>query len=1003
MTMEETPAHEPQPASGASLSVGGAGGLTLVLGPPNSGKLGELVGWWRSGLPSRPLVVTPTAAVAQEVTAELVRRQGALVGQAPSLTFDGLVREVLGEGPRYLSRFQSELILAGLVRGLSLPSLSGARAFPGFVGVLESLLRRLMESGRAPGDIDDLLQTWARVEQAHAGVADDLRRVTSAYAAVIASLGVVDRAAAVTETCAHLGGWTRPVALYGFTSFTGGQRRLVEALAAGAPVLMTLDYDYSRGDNLVTADEVRHWEAVACRVVRKEFQPQAYSSPSIAHLARPRGGTEGDAPVSESGYGVRFLLASGERSEAEAAARHVVDLIRDGFRPQDIAVVVRHVPARSRSLEQVFSACGIPYHIYSSERLAETGLGHAFLDVLKSISEDDPAPLLSYLKTPYSGADWAEMAHVERSLCAVHNPDTVTLMAAVERLGQDILAPVRGLSETLYAWQNGVAPDTEQRVSLSASVVQALQTVARRMLENGLRGYGVEAQEPAEDARAYTSLSQAFAEVERTLPFVHVDLPSLLGCLGRLPVSRNPGARRDAVTILSPSRARARRFGAVFILGLVEGEFPGRPDRPCLLTEPQRRGLEAVAGETIVDQEDEDDEALFASAVSRPWQVLYLSARDADDDGTPVEPSRFWTEAQRRLGVGREAVERRNLAEVVFDLDSAPAPRYIRRARALAARAPGGRDLWHRPAPRLYDPVVLEDFASQDCFSPSALEAYLSCPFAWFVERVVRVDSFEEQLDGRVIGELLHTALSRAYDALLGSDRSRPGEEDVSGLMQVVTRAVNESLAREDCPGTPADKRIASWRTRNLARTALLMDVAAGGRLVCTATEVPVGGADGVDVGGLRLHGRVDRIDVDPVDDSLFVIDYKSGDIPSTKNIGAREAIQLPLYLLALRAERPQSSLLGGAYMSPSKRKYSGLVLKDGVEAMGATGDKAPSGYRVLSSTELDELLVSTCEVAKSAAAGMRDGAIAPLDHQACPPWCDLHPLCRVVKRGGRR
>ena len=156
-------------------------------------------------------------------------------------------------------------------------------------------------------------------------------------------------------------------------------------------------------------------------------------------------------------------------------------------------------------------------------------------------------------------------------------------------------------------------------------------------------------------------------------------------------------------------------------------------------------------------------------------------------------------------------------------------------------------------------------------------------------------------------------------------------------------------------------------------------------------------------MGGLRLHGRIDRIDTDPADGRLFVIDYKSGDIPAANNIGTEEAIQLPLYLLALRAERPQTTLLGGAYMSPSKRRYSGLVVEDGVEAVGTVDGKAPSGYRVLPSTGLDELLASACEVAKGAAAGMRAGAIAPLEHQACPQWCDLHPLCRVAKRRGHR
>ncbi len=65
--------------------------------------------------------------------------------------------------------------------------------------------------------------------------------------------------------------------------------------------------------------------------------------------------------------------------------------------------------------------------------------------------------------------------------------------------------------------------------------------------------------------------------------------------------------------------------------------------------------------------------------------------------------------------------------------------------------------------------------------------------------------------------------------------------------------------------------------------------------------EVKVGATEGVDVGGLRVRGRIDRIDGTPDGQGRFVLDYKSGGIPSPSAIGTAEGLQLPLYLLALR------------------------------------------------------------------------------------------------------
>ncbi len=432
-------------------------------------------------------------------------------------------------------------------------------------------------------------------------------------------------------------------------------------------------------------------------------------------------------------------------------------------------------------------------------------------------------------------------------------------------------------------------------------------------------------------------------------------------------------------------------------MGLVEGEFPARTDRPSLLTEAQRRGLEAVAGGGLMAVQEDDEEALFVSAVSRAWQVLYLSARDSDEGGGELLPSHFWTQAKGLLGRGADEHEKRTLSDVVFALDSAPALRHYLRARA-AVGAGGGDCTWRRPPAFLRDRAVLAELAAADCFSPSALESYLSCPFAWFLQRVVGIEDFAQELDGRIVGNLLHSALSRVYRRLQAEGRSPLRQEDVAWAFALGAAAVDELASRGDCPGTAAERRVASWRVKQLVHSLLLMEAALGSRLVTVGTEVQVGGDCGVDIGGLRVRGRVDRIDADPTGGGLFVIDYKSGKVPSSKRIGTEEGLQLPLYLLALGAERTEGTILGGAYLSPSERKRSGIVLEEQAHVLGlANSDLA--AFRLLSGEDAEELYESVRATATRAAEAMRSGVIAPFPDRTCPSWCDLGSACRA-RRG---
>ena len=978
----------------------GEKGVTLVLGPANSGKMGFALRWWEERLARRPVVVVPTGPDSASLNLEMVQRAGALIAQAPAVTFDGLVSHILGRRPRYLSGFQREAILQRLLREIPTGSLKAVSALPGAASALGSLLLELEESGQRPEVLQKALERWRDSRQPDSALAADIARILPAYAAARSELAATDRPGAVMEASERSAGWSRPVVCYGFTSFTPGQRALLFAIAQAAPVLVTLSYERGREVNLTREGEVQEWERAACRVVEMEAQSKSFASPALYFLERNfmRDQPSGESPPAENGpSGVRFLLASGRRNEAELAAQEITALIKEGVAPGSIGVFVRDVAAWRRLLSDALQSCNIPHRVEGQSALAETGLGSAFLNVVNAFVLGRPKLLLSFLRGPYSGVSRDRSADIELAFRRMGSPSVARLVGLVEGRPGEILAEVGST----------VGEAEEVRATFDPVPFEAL---VRSMLGASLAASTVGSREAEEDAVAFGALPRAIGELtggwvegprvwERLLPLV-----------GRIPVSARGAEGEDVVRVLSMQRARARRFQVVFVLGLVEGELPAKRGRSSLLASEQRALLNAAGGgRLLADETEAEDAALFLSVLSRPWQLLYLSARNTDDAGQPAIPSFFWDLARRLTAMDGEP-RRRGLADVVYGSCEAPGVRHYLRAcvnerREAYPGIPGGRACmdpprWHTLPGRLHDATNLAELAGQRSFAPSALERYLACPFAWFIDTIVGPRGADQELDGATFGRLAHDVLSATYRDLHSLGGLPIGPDNLDSALEVSHRHIQRVVESGDCPGTAAERRLATWRLRKVVAGLLDRESKVDTALIPAETEVRVGVEGGVDLGGFRVRGRIDRIDEDRSGAALFVIDYKTGELPKPSQLGEEGGLQLPLYLLALAAERPEAEVIGGAYLSLADGKSVGIA-RAGSEA--TLGSRA-QGCKAYSAEAAAALFQSAVTEASRAAQGMRAGEIpAASSPSSCASFCSLGPVCRSRQKGYRR
>ncbi len=989
-----------------------AAGLTLLVGPPNAGKLGRVLEWWKAREAAQPLVVVPSLPDAYAISLDLVERFGTLWGELPVVTFAGLLSLIAGQRLPKASTFVGSLLISHVLEVLPLRSSQLRRTEAGRVQAVRAFLDRLSESGRSPEELAGVLERWEQADETSRELAGDLKRLLAEYHKLRTRLGLGDVWSALERAREAAAAWRRPLAVYGFTSFTPWQRQLLASLAERVEVLLTLSYDASRPVNLVDEAEYRRWVAAARTVETLAARAPAYSSPSIAYLEANFLTEENASAPKATGdelQGVRFLLASGRRNEAELAALQVAELLRRGFQAGDIAVVVRRLEPWRSLLAEVFASCGLPYQMDEYSLLRETGLGFTFLSGVRSLLENDPARLLAYLRSPYSGLSYDEGVEVER------------------RYRRSLDKTLARLLETSEAVHPG-APQPLQRALIGGSAtigldVRGARQLAEKMFLAAASKAAVGSEELAADARAFRALATALEQVGSLATVLEQvgslanplfspalsstwSAASLLDRLGEVPVWTTSLGSREAVQILSVQRARARRFPVMIVLGLVEGEFPGRSERPSLLSSRQRRLFNAASSGLLPD-DGEDETALFLAAISRAWQVLLLSARDAEDDGTAVYPSYFWTRAKQVLGVAEEQQVRRSLSDLVFPVAAAPSLQHYRRAIAAQAALRADPDAPVRECrhgrdaarlPRLSCPQVLAELSQSTVFSPSALETYLSCPFRWFLERVVHVERLETVLDNRLVGQLLHDVLADLYRSLDSSGLLPLTRDRVEEAEKVAAQAIEQAVRNGDYALEPADERLVSFRLKEMVGKLFRLEVDMEGRLVPVASELEVGGVEGVDIGGLRIRGRVDRVDRLAESDGLFVWDFKAGSAPKSSEFGAEEGLQVALYLLALAATEPDQPLAGGGYISLKEGKCRGVVRAGLRDLMGPAGNS----LEAVDEERLAALLEQARTLARQAAAGMREGKIAPDPAKGCPDWCSLGRVCRL-RQGGRR
>jgi ATP-dependent helicase/DNAse subunit B len=972
-------------------------GLALVVGPAHAGKVALLLERYLDALDRDPWLIVPNRWDVERVERDLLRRRPALLSGRIG-TFDDLFAEVAGGDPErreLATETQRALVARRAVSRVELDGLSASAGSAGFADVLLTALAEL-ESGLVdPAAVDGELGTLAR-----------------AYREELERLELWDRDGlrrrAAERLGSDFGAWGEaPVLAYGFEDLTAAEWALVEALAARTEVTVSIPYEPGRAAFTALERTVTDLAGLAAGAI-EELPPGAGARVvpvALMHLERElfADTPSTDTPLEGS---IHFLEGAGARGTAELIAGEVLSLVRGGVAPERIGVVCESVERWRGPFETVLAPLGVRYAIEQRARLGDTALGAALLALLRfDWLGGGRAELFSFLRSPFSGLDRRSVDYVEGRL-----------------RGRAVVEPQRVEEETEKLRGAQVPALVELRAH--ERPVAAARSLLRLLVRNA---WGLETPPVVMDARgdahAFEAARQALHELEA---FERLDPTALtredvVAALERAtvrPVSQGEAGR---VAVLDYSRVRTREFDVVLLLGLEEGSLPRRERPSPLLDDDARRELG-----TRLERPDSvaRDRYLFYTACTRAAQRLVLVREAATDEGSPREPSPFWDDVRALFAsddVAR-ATRRRPLSSLTWQLEAAPSERERLRAvaRLTVDDAGGAASLatangWERRLERalgafdrptrLRSAVVLEPMSSRATFSATELERFADCSAAWLVERVIDPKSIDAEPDPILRGSVVHTALNRFYAALpreLDAERVTP--ENLDAALELVRCCLDDALES----GVRLD--LTPLQAAELRQT-LLADLEGFVRdesssemtFVPRRLEVAFGSERaapelqrGLELpGGLRLSGKIDRIDVDPFSARGIVQDYKSGKgAHSARAIDRELRLQIPLYVLALR-DLVGIEPLGGVYRALAGRRSTRGMLRE--SAREDLPGFAKDDY-------LDEetfwAQVETARDRAAEYAGRIRGGDVRHDPKGneCPQWCDLWPICRVER-----
>jgi len=647
-----------------------------------------------------------------------------------------------------------------------------------------------------------------------------------------------------------------------------------------------------------------------------------------------------------AGLPMELVDASDADEEAREAVRVAVAAVHDGVALHRIGIVwPRHEPY-ARLVGEHLDEAGITWNGRPGVALHERLAARLVLDVLqldrRGIRRADLFALLASVParmTDGKSIPRQRWERISREAGLAGDSDWKTRLA-----GYSAVQRARGNEGDADAADQLAAFVDDLRTLLGGPQLTATwkywARVARTLLHRWLGGARGESLLPAHETEAFKAVQGSLDRLERLdgiaepctrqvfANTLEAELDSAPGRVGRIGVGLHVGPLSFAV---------GQPFDLLIVLGATDGLLPAPPPPEALLGDHDR---ELTEGALPLNSESADEQRAQLWAAIAGAQRLVLIAPRGDLRATAQrQPSRWTRELTTMLVASTRTVPSfaAGLAEAAF-----PSTPSQHRIRALVHAGRGGVAFADNPMVRSSDALragvamlaarassqfteydgnlaglPIEAFGDRSV-SPTRLEAWVSCPHAWFMQYVLGVDAVEQpdeqlQITPRDRGSLVHSALDRFHQLVLAGELPQPGPSGweathLAGLLGAF-EVESQLMAANGMVGRTAFWHAEQTRQRHELAAWLEADtkqvVARGAQLFASEQRFDDANHPAAitlpDGSELRLRGTIDRIDR-CADGTLVVTDHKTGKADSFRDVSDADPtaggtkLQLPAY-----------------------------------------------------------------------------------------------------------
>lgn len=565
--------------------------------------------------------------------------------------------------------------------------------------------------------------------------------------------------------------------------------------------------------------------------------------------------------------GVRVMESANPEEEAQAIAVLVREALAEPERR--VAVIT---PDRSLAARVVahLGRWNIVADDTAGRPLPQTAAGRVLLQMAEVVAERmSPVPLLALLGHPLVRAGEGRAAWLERVRqldLALRGPRPGPGLAAVRGKAEEFDRRYPGLAD----WWSGVEDLLFPLIALEGKVPLDAALLALAEAGEALCGQGLWAQA---DGRCLSQFVERWREAATDAPALVAcdELPALLRDAMEEVSVRPPYGGHPRLAIYGLLEARMSRADLVICGGLTEGTWPGNPAPDPLLAPPILRALGIPGADFRIGLSAPD----LAAALGAPEVVLSHAQRDATG---PAIPSRFLLRIHAMLG---DQLRHETRA--------------VELARALANAEPAP------PHPRPHPMPSAEQ--RRVPIAVTALDRLRGDPYQFYASAILNLRSLDP-VDADPTPAWKGTAVHDVLKAwhLAGG---QPGE-----LVPLAERMFDEMSAH------PFMR--AMWKPRLIDALHWIEEetdrLAGEGRTVLVFEE-----KGEIEVDGIKIHGRADRIDR-LADGTLGIVDYKTGLPPSGRMVQEGYALQLGLIGMIAR-----EGGIPGVSGEPSRFEYWSL------------------------------------------------------------------------------